>query len=74
MEKELSKLMEENRKNELKAVFRFIYNADLNELAQIVEEIRCVHNNLRAWNSKIKCFEDIESVRLNGEHIQLNGK
>lgn len=68
----LKNLMKNHRREELLAVFKFISTCDLIELTQIVEEIRCVHDNLMAFNFETGLLAKIESVYLNGECIQLN--
>lgn len=60
------------RKEELKAMYKFIYMCDVEELASIIEEIRCVHDNLMALNEDTRLLAKIESVSINGECIQLN--
>lgn len=60
------------KEENLKAVMRWIYAADYEELYQVVEEIRCVHESLYAWNPETNLFAKIESTCLNGETIQLN--
>lgn len=68
----LSKLMEQNRIEEFRAVCRFIATADIHTLARIVEEIRCVHDNIIAFNFETKLLCNVDSVSTNGESIQLN--
>ena len=65
-------LMEENREKELIAIFRFIDKASPLELARIISEIVVCHDNLLAFNEKIKSLDHVKSVCLNGECIQLN--
>lgn len=72
--KSVKDLMENNRKEELIAIFRFIFQASYEECARIIEEIRCVHNNLIFWDASTKRLIDVESVSMNGECIQLNGE
>ena len=62
----------EFRQLELKAIFRFIDSADFEELAQIIEEVRCCHDNLIAWDEETKRLMKVESVSINGMDIQLN--
>ncbi len=60
------------RKNELKAICRFIESAHLEELYQIIQEIRCCHDNLMVFDHETKHLFRIESISLNGDAIQLN--
>lgn len=68
----VAKLREDNRKAEMKAVCQFIDTCDFDEIATIIEEIRCVHDNLYAFCPTRKFMAKIESVCINGESIQLN--
>ena len=68
----LKELIENNRKEEMKAICHFIDTASLKELATIIAEIRCCHDNILAFNQDTKLLAKIESVGLNGEAIQLN--
>lgn len=68
----LAELMKKNRREELKAIYKFIDRCDFKEIASIVEEIRCVHNNLVAWNEKTKSLDKVKSISIDGECIQLN--
>lgn len=68
----IAEMMKNNRKEELKAIYRFIDTADFEELMGIIEEIRCCHDNLLAFNADTSLLAKIESVCLNGEAIQLN--
>lgn len=61
-----------NRKVDFVNVCRFIEHASTHELACIIEEIRCVHDNLIAWNEDTRLLAKIESVGINGDGIQLN--
>lgn len=65
-------IMKKNRKEEMKAICKFIDSADFEELAIIVEEIRCCHDNLMAFNPDTGLLAKIESICLNGECLQLN--
>ena len=60
------------RKEQMKHVYSFLVNCSPVELYSIVEEIRCVHDNLFAFNPTTKLFAKIASTCLNGESIQLN--
>lgn len=60
------------RNEELKAIYKFIESADVYELGSIIEEIRCCHDNLLAFNRDTGLLARIESVSLNGDAIQLN--
>jgi len=68
----LDQLMEKNRFEELKAVFRFISTCSPEELAHIMAEIRCVHDNILVFNEDTKLLAKVESVCINGECVQLN--
>jgi len=65
-------IMDRNRLEELRAICRFIATCDFNELGVIVEEIRCVHDNLYAFNFETKLFCKVDSICISGESIQLN--
>lgn len=69
--KQLKFIMEENRKEEFRAVCRFIERADLEYIAKMIEEIRCVHNNLIAFDVMNSRMSKIESICINGECVQL---
>lgn len=60
------------RREEMKEVFRIIASCDFDELLEIVEEIRCVHNCFISWDKDGKMVKRIASVSLNGESIQMN--
>ena len=64
--------MTKNRSEEMKAICRFIDTCDFEELAKIVEEIRCCHDCLFAFNAETGLFAKIDSICLNGEAIQMN--
>lgn len=68
----VAELREANRADEMKAVLQFIDTCDFEELARIVEEIRCCHDCLMVFDSESKTVKKVESVGLNGETIQLN--
>jgi hypothetical protein len=68
----IAELKRSNRKAEFAAVCRFIDECDYEEVAHLLEEIRCCHDNLFAWNRDTKLLAKIESVSVNGEAIQLN--
>lgn len=72
MSNNLSEMMKKNRFNELKAVFRFIDTASVDEVAQIVAEIRVCHDNILAFNAENKSLRKVESVSVNGDCVQLN--
>jgi hypothetical protein len=68
----VAKLTKSNRREELKAICRFIETCDLEDLVRIIEEIRCVHDNLIAWNEDTHLLAKVESTSINSEFIQLN--
>jgi hypothetical protein len=68
----LNELMENNRADEMKAIMRFIDTCHIDELARIVEEIRCCHDCLFAFNEETGLLAKIESICINGEAIQMN--
>lgn len=68
----LEALMERNRRSEFKMICEYIKVADIETLARLIEEIRCVHDNLLAFNPNINLLFKVESVCLKGECIQLN--
>lgn len=68
----INDLMDTNRREELHAILRWIDGANFEELAKIVEEIRCCHDCLFAFCEDRKFVAKIESICLNGESIQLN--
>ncbi len=68
----LKKMMDDHRFEELKAVFRFIDGASIEEVAEIIGEIRCCHDNILVFNKNHKSLDKVESVHINGESIQLN--
>ena len=68
----LQQMLDEHRRKEMQAVFKFIYGCDTEEIAEIIAEIRCYHDNLIVWNPATKSLEPIDSVSINGESIQLN--
>jgi hypothetical protein len=72
MDKTLSELVKGNRREEMKAVYRIIQNASIHELYRIIEEIRCVHDNIRVVNPITKDVCRVRSTCLIGESIQLN--
>ncbi len=64
--------MLQTRQQQLIEVYRIINDANIEELANIVEEIRCCHDNLMTFNQETKLFAKVESVSINGDAIQLN--
>jgi hypothetical protein len=68
----ISEMMDEHRQKEIIAICSFINHANLYELAMIIEEIRCCHDNILAFNFDTALLAKIESVSINGECIQLN--
>lgn len=68
----IDKLIEANRKEELKAIYAFVNTANLSELASIIDEIRCCHHNLLAFNADTGLLAKIDKICLNGDCIQLN--
>lgn len=69
---DLAEMMDKHRFEEIKAVFRFIDNASLEELAHIISEILVCHDNILVFNKKHKSLDKVKSVSINGECIQLN--
>lgn len=69
---ELSEMMGHIKREELKCIMSFIDKACTEELAAIIEEIRCRHDNLLVFNLEIKSLDKVESVSINGDAIQLN--
>jgi|GEM_PF-2887982 len=61
----------EFRKQELKAIFRFIDSADWDELGSIISEIVVCHG-LTVFDRGQKTLKNVEVVCINGESIQLN--
>jgi hypothetical protein len=68
----IKEFFEKNRQEELKAIYRFIESCDFEECGKIIDEIRCVHDNLITFNPVTGLLAKVESVCLNGESIQLN--
>lgn len=68
----LSIMMENLRKKELNAVMAFINTSSIEECAHIIAEIRCVHDNILAFNRDTRLLAKVECVSVNGECIQLN--
>lgn len=68
----MEKMMNEHKKKELKAIYRFIDKASLEELTSIISEILVCHDNITVFNKIHKSIDKVESVCLNGECIQLN--
>lgn len=66
------KLEIKHRRIKLEEVMAFIDSADDEELYKIIEEIRCVHDNLMVFDMRKKELIKVESTCLNGEGIQLN--
>lgn len=66
------KKITQNRHEQLLAICNFIPTCNLEELAFIIAEIRCWHDNLLAFNPDTKLLAKIASVSINGECIQLN--
>jgi hypothetical protein len=65
-------MMDENRKNEMRAICRFILSASTEEMGILLEEMRCVHDNLMAFNPRTKLLCEVKSISINGEAIQMN--
>lgn len=65
-------LRDKNRINEMKAICRFICTCNVYELAIILEEMRCYHDNLSAFNPCTKLLCKVKTVSINGEYVQLN--
>jgi len=68
----INELMDNNRREEWKAIARWIDTANITELAIMIEEIRCCHDNLLAWNEEHKCLDKVQTISINGGSIQLN--
>jgi len=68
----LNVMIDEHRVEELKAIFRFINDASIDEVTSIIEEIRVCHDNILVFNEKHKSLDPVESVSINGDFIQLN--
>lgn len=68
----LNKMMEKNRRAELRAICKFIDTADFEDLTTIIEEIRVCHDNIFVFSEEHKSLDRVTSVCLNGECIQLN--
>jgi hypothetical protein len=64
--------MKEHRKEELKAIYRFIADASVEEIASIISEMRVCHDNILVFNEKHKSLDKVKSVCINGECIQLD--
>jgi hypothetical protein len=65
-------LLKKYRKDTLIELYRIIATLDFDEMLSVIEELRCVHDNLMAFNPDTGLLAKIESVCLNGECIQLN--
>ncbi len=61
------------RERELKAIYRFIDNSHLDELAKIIAEVIVCHG-LMVFDPVLKTLKSIESVCINGESLQLNAE
>ena len=68
----LEQMMKNHRHKELVAVYHFIEQATIEEIAGIIAEIRTCHDNILVFNQKHKSLDKVESVAINGEFIQLN--
>jgi hypothetical protein len=68
----LQEMMAEHRRQELIAIYKFILKANIDEVAQIISEIRVCHDNILVFNEKHKSVNKVKSVHINGECIQLN--
>lgn len=68
----IDELMKKNRLEELKAVCRWIMDADHKEIATVLAEIRTIHDNLYVFCPESKFYSKIKSVTLRGEDIELN--
>lgn len=68
----IKELMEKNRKQELKAIYAFIETCSIEELATIIAEIRCVHDNLEVFNHETKRLSPVQNISINGDCIQMN--
>lgn len=71
-EQSIDDLIKKNRKKELVAIYKFITTCDVVELATLIEEIRCVHDNFFAFNPHTKLFCKVENISINGDCVQLN--
>ena len=68
----LNKMMKDHREQELKAIYEFINQASVEEIAQIILEIRACHDNILVFNENNKSLDKVNSVCINGDCIQLN--
>ncbi len=69
---ELIEIFEANRLKEYGLICRWIAEANTTELALIIDEIRCCHDNLMVWNEGTKCLDKVESLSINDQCVQLN--
>lgn len=60
------------RRHQLIQIFKFIGDADVDECARIIEEIRCCHNNICVWNRVTKSLRSVDSISINEGSVQLN--
>ncbi len=60
----MSSLIRANREDALIAFFEFIEIANTNELAKIIEEIRCCHDNLVTYNNETSDQYDITKISV----------
>jgi hypothetical protein len=68
----LDQMMKNHRCKELVAVYQFIEQATVEEIAGIIAEIRTCHDNILVFNQKHKSLDKVESVAIKGGFIQLN--
>jgi hypothetical protein len=68
----LGRMMDEHRKQEMKAIYSFIDGATVDEVASIISEIRVCHDNILVFNEKHKSLDKVVSVSINSDYIQLN--
>lgn len=58
--------------DKMRPIFALIPSMTCDELASLIEEIRCVHDNLIAWDVDTKRLVSVKSICVNGNGIQLN--
>lgn len=68
----IDEMMKKHRREELIAIYKFIESCTVEEAYSIIEEIRCVHDNLIIFDPTTRKVGEVESVTINCECIQLN--
>ncbi len=69
---DFASMFRKHRLEELKAICAFINRATIEEMASIIEEIRCVHDCLYTFNQDTKLFAKVDGVYINDNGIQMN--